>query len=233
MSAGHLVVAYHGCDAVVRDDLVSRRISQLSHSRNEYDWLGPGAYFFEGDAARALKFAEASHKHPDKLYTKEPILSPAVVGVVLCIQHWLDMTTQEGLQEFAYAHAAFIGLLDREGVPHPENLRVNDEDADILLRKLDNAVFTHLHEVRDTLSMQSYQAVRAAFPQGQPIAVNSGFRLDTHIQIAVRDDACILGWFYPDGDKPLSPSDYATAKAELDVARGRSRKPRVRAGQKR
>ncbi|WP_025139596.1 hypothetical protein [Achromobacter sp. DH1f] len=229
MSAGHLVVAYHGCDAVVRDDLVSRRISHLSHSRNEYDWLGPGAYFFEGDSARALKFARASHEHPERLYTKEPILLPASVGVVLCVQHWLDMTTQEGLQEFALAHAAFIRLFDHKGVQHPENVRANDDDADILLRKLDNAVFTHLHEVRDEVPMLPYQAVRAAFPQGQPIAANSGFRFDTHIQIAVRDDTCILGWFYPDGEKPLSPTDYATAKADLEAARHRSRKPRKRA----
>ncbi|MGY8524630.1 hypothetical protein [Paracidovorax citrulli] len=50
MSAGHLLVAYHGCDIVVRDTLVAGKLAALRHSRNKYDWLGPGSYFFEGDS---------------------------------------------------------------------------------------------------------------------------------------------------------------------------------------
>ena len=57
MIAGNLLIAYHGCDATTRDDLVTGAIPCLAQSRNRYDWLGPGAYFFEGDDRRALKFA--------------------------------------------------------------------------------------------------------------------------------------------------------------------------------
>jgi hypothetical protein len=45
---GHLLVAYHGCDITVRDSLVTGRIV-IRDIRNEYDWLGSGSYFYEGD----------------------------------------------------------------------------------------------------------------------------------------------------------------------------------------
>jgi hypothetical protein len=49
MNSPSMVIAYHGCDITVRDDLVTGRIPRLDHSANKYDWLGRGAYFFEGD----------------------------------------------------------------------------------------------------------------------------------------------------------------------------------------
>lgn len=78
MIEGRLLVAYHGCDITTRDDLVSGKLAHLDHSKNPYDWLGPGAYFFEGDAERALMFANASHNNPTKMYTARPIGTPAV-----------------------------------------------------------------------------------------------------------------------------------------------------------
>ncbi len=71
MSIANTVIAYHGCDVTVRDDLVSGRLHRLDHSNNDYDWLGPGAYFFEGDVERAFFFARASHDNPEKLYTDQ------------------------------------------------------------------------------------------------------------------------------------------------------------------
>jgi hypothetical protein len=233
VNAGHLVIGYHGCDAVVRDDLVSGRLAGLTHSANPYDWLGPGAYFFEGDPERALNFAEASRAHPEKMYTKQPIVTPAVVGAVLRIHNWLDMTTQHGIREFSFAHDAMLKALAANGEAPPRNVPARDDDADILLRRLDNAVFTHLHTVREKhLNVPAYQAVRGAFPQGPAIAENSGFRRDSHIQIAVRDDACVVGWFMPPGLKLLAQDVYEELAGELTKAKaaaGAARKPRVRA----
>jgi hypothetical protein len=44
---GLTIVAYHGCDRAVRDDLLSAGRSAISvkDSKNPYDWLGTGAYF--------------------------------------------------------------------------------------------------------------------------------------------------------------------------------------------
>ena len=111
MSVRGLVVAYHGCDITVRDDLVTGKLSHLTHSKNRYDWLGPGAYFFENDLERAYLFAKASAGAPEQLYTAKPIATPAVIGAVLNISNWLDMTHQEGIQLFKEADEAFVVIV--------------------------------------------------------------------------------------------------------------------------
>lgn len=165
------MVGYHGCDAVVRDDLVTGRIECLNQSENDYDWLGPGFYLFENDPLRAQMLAQASHDHPDLMYTKKAITTPAVVGVVLRIQRWLDMTTQDGLKRFDHSHEILIEYLGKMSVKPPRNESAGDHDSDYILRKLDNAVFHALHQEWDVQfgGGKYYQAVRGAFPQGDYI----------------------------------------------------------------
>jgi len=231
MIEGRLLVAYHGCDITTRDDLVSGKLSHLDHSKNPYDWLGPGAYFFEGDAERAFMFASASHNNPAKMYTARPIGTPAVVGAILRVQRWLDMTTQEGINEFALAYPALLAGLEATGSPVPKNVAASVDDTDVILRKLDNAVFTLIHEIRDFRSPPSpfFQAVRGAFYQGAEVAPKSGFRAGTHVQIALRDNNCVEGWFLPKGYQLLGAAEYEAAVVKRDQV-ARSRKPRMRAG---
>lgn len=231
MSIASTVIAYHGCDVTVRDDLVTGRLHRLTHSNNDYDWLGPGAYFFEGDAARALFFAHASHNHPEKKYTARPIASPSVVGSMLKVTNWLDMTTQAGLGEFKENDQAMLAGLETDQSAMPQNRPASGDDVDILYRALDNAVFNWVHRTRAQMSPPRvpYQAVRAAFHQGPEIAPRSGFHERTHIQIALRDDGCVFAWFLPENSTLLTEEQYAGAKARLDAAVVRYRKPRVRA----
>jgi hypothetical protein len=42
-----------------------------------------------------------------------------------------------------------------------------------------------------------YDTVRAALWEGEPLYPDAGFARETHIQIAVRNPACILGVFQP------------------------------------
>lgn len=100
MNDGHLQIGYHGCDVTVRDALVSGSLSPES-SDNQYDWLGPGFYMFEGDADRALAFAEAAADQPQRRLTARPIATPAVVGCIFSVHRCLDMTTKAGRLEFA------------------------------------------------------------------------------------------------------------------------------------
>lgn len=215
MIDGRLLVAYHGCDITTRDDLVSGKLEFLDHSKNAYDWRGPGAYFFEGDAERAMMFATASHDNPAKMYTAKPIGTPAVVGAVLRVQRWLDMTTQEGIKEFALAYPVLLAGVERTGSPLPKNAAASEDDADVILRKLDNAVFTLIHDIRDARSDPRhslfFQAVRGAFYQGKEVAPKSGFRAGTHVQIALRDNNCVEGWFLRKEDQLLTRSEYQAA----------------------
>lgn len=103
-----------------------------------------------------------------------------------------------------------------------------------VLRQLDNAVFTYLHGVRDDRRqndslVSEYQVVRGAFPQGTEVNPNSGFRRDSHIQLAVREQRCVAGWFLPPGAALLPTDQLADREAELAAAKARFRKPRRRA----
>lgn len=231
MSLGTALVVYHGCDVTTRDDLVSGRLKYLNQSNNRYDWLGPGAYFFEGDVERALLFAQASHQNPDKRYTAKPIATPAVAGAILRVQSWLDMTTQAGIKEFSLAYQVFAAGRKAEGKPIPTNSPADITDTDVIYRALDNAVFTWLHNARASQDppLPPFQAVRAAFHQGEKVAPTSGFHANTHIQISLRDNNCVLGWFLPAGAKLLTEKQYEEAKARLREVQAAQKKPRIRA----
>ncbi|MGV7207896.1 hypothetical protein ACLB1G_08570 [Oxalobacteraceae bacterium A2-2] len=158
------LIAYHGCDVTTRDDFVSGRLQTLSHSNNRYDWLGSGAYFFEGDPDRAHMFAQASSDHPKKRYSAQAIASPAVVGAVLQVRHWLDLNTQAGIREYDSAYRSLVEIFNKSAKSLPQNRAAGDSDTDMIYRALDNAVFNWLHKMRDAqLSLPPFQAVRAAF----------------------------------------------------------------------
>jgi hypothetical protein len=230
VSPGTPLIVYHGCDVTTRDNLVSGRLKHLDHSNNQYDWLGPGAYFFESDVERALLFAQASQQNPDKRYTAKPIATPAVLGAILQVQSWLDMTTQAGIKDFSSAYQVFAAGRSAEGKPIPTNSRASDTDADVIYRALDNAVFTWLHNARASQDppLPPFQAVRAAFHQGEKVAPTSGFHANTHIQISLLDNDCVVAWFLPTGAELLSEHQFTEAKARLDALLAANKKPRVR-----
>lgn len=228
MNHGHLQVGYHGCDITVRDGLVSGTLIP-EPGNNQYDWLGPGFYLFEGDADRALAFAEAAASEPCRRFTARPIATPAVVGCIYQLQRCLDMTTKAGRHEFENAYlsvqaTSFLGdrLL-------PINSPASDLDEDVLLRGLDRTIFRFIHQsVLRRFGFEYFQAVRGAFRQGAEIAPSSGFHRDSHIQIALRDLGCIKGWFLPPGMRQLSERELSDAKVALSAMRAANPKARRR-----
>jgi len=204
-----LVVGYHGCDQATCDALVAGK-TQLRPSSNPYDWLGDGIYFFEGDWRRALKFAVASCNRPQDRLTREPVRSAALVGAILRVGDWLDMSTQKGIEEFARTYRDMIS----RGRVVPPNKQANGNDSDWILRRMDRQVFNQIHNNRKTLNMLPYDAVRGPFPQGNPVAPSSSIRSGTHVQIALRNSACVLGYF-----APIEAFEYrAQAAMEISVS---------------
>ena len=53
------VLGYHGCDHSVGERLLAGTAFKLSD--NDYDWLGPGIYFWEANPLRGLEFAQEYH----------------------------------------------------------------------------------------------------------------------------------------------------------------------------
>jgi hypothetical protein len=50
------VLGYHGCDREVAESILAND-DNFKHSKNDYDWLGSGTYFWEANPARGLEFA--------------------------------------------------------------------------------------------------------------------------------------------------------------------------------
>src|SRR5579871_1507702 len=84
MRGGVRVIGYHGTSLGA-----ARRIVQAGFrpSRNDYDWLGSGIYFFEENRERARKWAIRMHG----------ARAAAVVGAVVDLGGALDLTQQTAL----------------------------------------------------------------------------------------------------------------------------------------
>ena len=97
--ATSFVSGYHGCDRATAIRAVSGDISLLQSNR-DYDWLGPGAYFWESDPQRAYEWAQWKVDRGD--YSEA-----AVVGAVIDLRHCLDLVSREDLELVKAAHSSF------------------------------------------------------------------------------------------------------------------------------
>jgi hypothetical protein len=84
-----LILAFHGCDKSVIDKIVSQG-KTLESSKNDYDWLGNGIYFWENDPKRALEYATRLKNSPGKKHSIK-IQEPAVIGAVINLGYYLDL----------------------------------------------------------------------------------------------------------------------------------------------
>ena len=179
-----LVFGYHGCDAAVADAAI-RTGKPLSPSDNDYDWLGTGIYFWEHGPDRALEWAKEKHRNGE-------IRKPAVVGALIHLGKCLDLLDTRHTRIVANAFDEFRSGLLTEGQQVPENSGGPDQ----LKRQRDCAVLNWLMEQFEG-DIDPFQTVRGVFTEGPPAFEGSGIRLKSHIQIAVRDPSCILGFFRP------------------------------------
>lgn len=192
--ATSFILGYHGCDKEIADKAISGEI-ELASSNADYDWLGPGIYFWESDPRRALEWAR---ENAARVTVKEP----AVVGAVIDLRNCLDLAARENLELVALAHDSFVAMRREAKLPLPENKKAKGRpDDDRLLRYLDNAVIRHLHQMIDDSSgkqrLEPFDTVRGMFTEGDPAYPGAGYFKKSHVQIAVLNPACILGLFHP------------------------------------
>jgi hypothetical protein len=185
--ASSFVLGYHGCDRTVAEKLLSG--APFEESKNEYDWLGWGIYFWEANPLRALEFA---HDWKARGKYNEPYL----VGAAIDLGYCLDLTSSTGVQIVKSAYEDFAHYVKAADEPLPTNRLGKDR----LLRALDCAVLNHLHKVREKLDQQPFDSVKGIFLEGDEIYPNAGFYDKTHIQICVRSPSSIKGIFrVPEG----------------------------------
>lgn len=177
------VLAFHGCDRGVGERLLSG--DELKPSDNDFDWLGPGIYFWENNWERGLEFAtEQAKRRGSKI--KDPFVIGAVVDLGAC----LDLTTKVSIELIQIAHEYLIEDLKKSQSEIP----VNSKDR--LRHNLDCAVIKRVHRLcADNASLGRIQTVKGVFIEGGAAYPGSGFSEKTHIQIAVCDPICIKGVF--------------------------------------
>ena len=183
------ILGFHGCDEATGRCVLDGN-EHLQPSRKDYDWLGHGIYFWEGNYARAMAWAQDRQK-------QGKIKVPFVLGAIIDLRHCLDLFDLQSMREVEAAHAGLKRALRLAGESLPKNRgRTPDKTA----RYLDCKVMNFLHQSRDEDRDDprlKFDSVRGAFLEGKPIYPGAGFRRETHIQICVRNTDCIKGYFRP------------------------------------
>jgi hypothetical protein len=184
-----LVLGYHGCDQSVADRVLAGE-DMLKKSEKHYDWLGSGIYFWEHGPERAMDWA-IEQKQRGK------ITSPAVVGAVIHLGNCFDFMDVRYTRVLKDAYPQFEDYCKRNGKELPVNESSSDHDVDLLLRKLDCSMINWLCQFMESEQIGKFDSVRGMFREATPAFPGSSIHLKSHIQLAIRNSACILGYFRP------------------------------------
>ena len=187
----YMVYGFHGCDKSVKDRILHQG-GFFESSRNAYDWLGSGIYFWEGDFQRALEFAQDAAKNPKQ--SKGTIEEPAVIGAVIDLGYCLNLLDRRFIELLKKADDLYVASAKANG---DEILENKGKLPDRKGRYRDCAVINNLHSVIEDQQMRGFDTVRSVFFEGDPIYNNAGFYERTHIQICVRNPNCIKAVFDP------------------------------------
>jgi hypothetical protein len=188
-----LLIGFHGCDKAVRDKIVNSQ-SMLYESKNDYDWLGSGMYFWENNKQRAFDFAHNLFLNPQK--GRVPIREPAVLGAAIDLGFCLDLLDKEFIELLKQSYDTLAASYRQLSLVLPENTPLRKSE-DLLLRKLDCAVIENLHLYRKRQKKRPFDSTRGIFIEGDPIYHTAGFYEKSHIQLCIRNPNCIKGFFIP------------------------------------
>jgi hypothetical protein len=115
----------------------------------------------------------------------------AVIGAVIQLGTCLDLTDTEKTALLAEHYVSVKQSYDQKGLSLPTNHGSTGK-----LRDLDCLVINSLIHAMEQRGVR-FQTVRSPFLEGDPAFPGSKILKENHIQIAVRDKACILGVFRP------------------------------------
>ena len=159
---------------------------QLTFSKNAYDWLGNGVYFWEANRQRAYEWAEEKASRGE--YN-----NPAVIGAVIDLGYCLNLTDSAYVPLLKIGYDLLRIRLENDG----KKLPVNRGGTDRVYRYLDCAVIEQIHDYKRTDKQREFDSARGIFIEGNEIYEGSGFREQTHVQLCIRNPNCIKGYFNP------------------------------------
>ena len=106
----------------------------------------------------------------------------------------LNLLDHAGLMEMRAAHRMLKSLAEAEGKQLPSN-KFRDKSGAYLVRSLDCAVLEYLHQIRLDANLPAYDTVIGALWEGNDLYDEAGVTDKNHMQICVRKDDCIRGYF--------------------------------------
>ncbi len=197
----NLIIGFHGCDEEVKNQLLnSPNIIQVSEK--PYDWLGHGMYFWENNYDRALQWANDKKKRGE-------INAPAVIGAVLHLNYCCDFLDSRYIQLLKNAYQIMKNRSQILGAELPKNKNLKqDVYKDKILRVLDCTTIEYMHAKiyrqyeAETMSngvsrIKHFDSTRGVFTEGGPAFTGAGIFEKSHIQICIRNQDCIQGFFNP------------------------------------
>lgn len=172
MTAGEpptTAIGYHGTSSSAAESILKEG---FRISRNSYDWLGDGVYFFQEAPQRAWDWA--LQFHPD---------APAVVAAEIRIVDCIDLLDTGWASFMNEAYNSYLRLVNLAGEEIPEQAGGN--------HRLDREVMNYAVGVLGNRGTR-VACARSAFAEGHPVYPNSAILDQSHVQIAVRDtERCI------------------------------------------
>lgn len=188
-----MVLGFHGCDKSVAMDILNSSSKHLKSSKNDYDWLGEGIYFWLNDPQRAYEWACQTKKRKPKSI-KEPYVIGAVIDLGLC----LNFCERESVLLLQKSYEDLKQSFDVLGYDISDTYqnKVPDKGGFNLIRPLDCAVIKHLHSLTEEKGI-SFDTVYGYFQEGRDAYDGAGIKEKSHIQVCVRNTDCIKGYFLP------------------------------------
>jgi hypothetical protein len=172
------VIGYHG----TRLSTALRMVQGLEgyrRSENIYDWLGHGIYFWEYAPKQAWAWARQRQKNQK---WNEEI---AVVASMIRLGNCFDLLDPENLHELARLERDFVQTERVAGRTIPRNRNQS--------KYYDCAVFQFAYWSLERQG-EPVDTCRAVFvPSAERLWPFSGIYQNAHIQLCVRNPACILG----------------------------------------
>jgi hypothetical protein len=160
---------------------VDNPAAPLHISRNRYDWLGDGLYFWQDAPEHAWRWAaDNAHGRSDP--------RPAVVDSLLAFDDLksIDLFDMGWEVDLAHAYAVLKAGLDRAGLALPVNTSRGR-------RNLDRAVINLAIDMLETAAPgRRIAVVRGVFQEGVELYPGAALWTLSHVQFAVRDAAVIV-----------------------------------------
>jgi hypothetical protein len=181
------VYGFHGCSVEIQKKIIENKESFVP-SKNKYDWLGDGIYFWENDPNRALDWASKKYE------------LGAVVGAKIRLGNCFDLSNIYARQILKKSFFDYEFLMKTAALPLPINRSPKNYlfPDDKVLRFLDRAVIHHcINNLNYALPDWDVHTIRSPFQEGPDLYPNSGFRLHDHIHLCVKSPSAIIEVFDP------------------------------------